>query len=239
MHGATNVPASSRCAPTCMLLLQRAHDDRHDRAHAQRLVDDRRHVLALAAARRGPRRRSRRPAAGELAGVAHEALDRPRHRRRGRLVTGQQQRHELVAQFGVGHPLALRRRSPAAAARGCRCAARGPPRRAGARSRRRSAASSALSARPAAPCRALRARAETAARAAPSRRASARSARRSPACSSRIRSASTPNTARRITSSVILRVRSCTRIGRPSGQLAMSRSVAATITSSYSRIRSP
>ncbi len=46
-----------------------------------------------------------------------------------------------------------------------------------------------------------------------------------------MRSASTPNTARRITSSVIARVRGCRRIGLPSGQPAMSRRVASTITS--------
>ena len=54
-----------------------------------------------------------------------------------------------------------------------------------------------------------------------------------------MRSASTPNTARRITSSVIARVRSCTRIGEPTGHPAMSRRVASTITCSYSRMRSP
>ena len=47
-----------------------------------------------------------------------------------------------------------------------------------------------------------------------------------------MRSASTPKIARRITSSVILRVRSCKRIGVPIGQLAMSLLVACTITSS-------
>jgi hypothetical protein len=54
-----------------------------------------------------------------------------------------------------------------------------------------------------------------------------------------IRSSCTPNTARTITSSVIARVRSCSRIGRPSGQPTMSRLVACTIVSSYSRMRSP
>ena len=54
-----------------------------------------------------------------------------------------------------------------------------------------------------------------------------------------MRSASTPNTARRITSSVIARVRSCTRIGEPTGHPAMSRRVASTITCWYSRMRSP
>ena len=54
-----------------------------------------------------------------------------------------------------------------------------------------------------------------------------------------MRSASTPNTARRITSSVIARVRSCRRIGLPSGHRAMSLRVASTITRSYSRMRSP
>ena len=38
---------------------------------------------------------------------------------------------------------------------------------------------------------------------------------------------------------MIARVRGCRRIGCPSGQSAMSRRVASTITSSYSRMRSP
>ncbi len=54
-----------------------------------------------------------------------------------------------------------------------------------------------------------------------------------------MRSASTPNTARTITSNVICRVWRCSRIALPSRQPAMSRRVACTITSSYSRIRSP
>jgi hypothetical protein len=54
-----------------------------------------------------------------------------------------------------------------------------------------------------------------------------------------MRSASTPNTARRITSSAIARVRSASFIGLPSGQPTMLWRVAATIASSYSRMRSP
>ncbi len=69
--------------------------------------------------------------------------------------------------------------------------------------------------------------------------ASAPAARRSRCAAASMRSASTPNTARRITSSVIARVRSCRRIGRPSGQPPCPCASPRTITSSYSRMRSP
>ena len=82
-------------------LLQGPDHERHHGAQAHRLVDHGLHVLlALAFVDLGGQPR-------QLVGVAHQALDRPRHRGRGRLVARQQQRHQLVAQFRVAHPHAL------------------------------------------------------------------------------------------------------------------------------------
>ena len=39
--------------------------------------------------------------------MAHDALERPAERGRGRLVAGEQQRHQLVAQLGVGQRLSV------------------------------------------------------------------------------------------------------------------------------------
>ena len=48
-RASTRVPAGSSCPPTCSSSVKSARDDRHDRAHAQRLVDDRRQVLVALA----------------------------------------------------------------------------------------------------------------------------------------------------------------------------------------------
>jgi hypothetical protein len=76
-------------------LEQLAQHQGDDRPQAQRLLD---HGVDVGRVARE---------ALQAAGLAHEALDRPGQRGRGRLVAGRQQGHELVAQLGVGHRLAL------------------------------------------------------------------------------------------------------------------------------------
>ena len=95
MHGATVVPGRQLVAADLERLEQLAQHERDDRAQAQRLLDHRVDVGRVAGE------------ALQAAGVAHEALDRPGQRGRRRLVAGDEQRHELVAQLDVGHRLAV------------------------------------------------------------------------------------------------------------------------------------
>ena len=79
----------------------RRGDDRHTGPQAQRLLDRR---------RRGRRRSSASAAsrqALERAGRRTQPLEAPTRARGGRLVPGDEQRHELVAQLAVGHRLAV------------------------------------------------------------------------------------------------------------------------------------
>ena len=143
----------------------------------------------------------------ELVGMAHQPLDRPGHRGRGRLVAGQQQRHELVAQLAVGHRLPVlvarlqqQREDVRALAPGRLLA---PARDLLVDQRVEPVAAPA-------PIAAVGARHASAGAARPSAApacSSAPAAARSPRAAAPMRSASTPNTARRITSSVIARVR--------------------------------
>ena len=75
---------------------QAAQHQRQDRAQAQRLLADGVDVVVVAVAQ-----------ALEHARRAHRALDGPGERRRRRLVSGHQQRHQLVAQLLVGHRAAV------------------------------------------------------------------------------------------------------------------------------------
>ena len=103
-------------------------DDRQHRAQAQRLLHDRVGVGVLAGASL--------VAHPQLVGMADQALERPGEHRRGRLVAGDEQRDQLVAQLDVAQLRASSRRA-ASARRGCRRARRGRRRRGGGRSRRR------------------------------------------------------------------------------------------------------
>jgi hypothetical protein len=79
---------------------QPPRDERQDRPQAKRLLHHRVGVGVVA--------RSRLLAqAVELLRMPNETLDRPRERGGGRLVAGDQQRHELVAQFLVAHRPAI------------------------------------------------------------------------------------------------------------------------------------
>ena len=64
--------------------------------------------------------RAARPAPLEHRGRAREPLERPGERGRGRLVAGDEQRHQLVAQLRVGQRVRRPRRARRAAARRCR-----------------------------------------------------------------------------------------------------------------------
>ena len=96
MHGTA---ADARRELAAADLHRRLEPAQHDREHGpqpQRLLDHRVDVGLVARAQPRPRVR-----------VAGEPLERPRQRGRRRLVAGDQQRHELVAQLGVGHRRAV------------------------------------------------------------------------------------------------------------------------------------
>ena len=111
---------------------QAAAGERHDRAQAQRLGDRRPQVVLLAGLERVAQAPQRRR-------VAEQQVEGPGERRRGRLVAGEQQGHQLVAQVGVVHRPRRPRSGPASAPRGCRRAPRGRRRGGARRSRRRAA----------------------------------------------------------------------------------------------------
>ena len=153
-------------------------------------------------------------------GCAAELVQRPRQRGRGGLVAGEQQRDQLVAQLGVGEPVAGLRRPRGSAGTARRCARRGRRPYAARGSRRTSARRarpgsrrprhgpnrcSAGSAQPSSTAGLTLTVALTRGRSAASRFSSV-----------------TPKTTRRITSSVSTFIRSWERNGWPSGQCATS-----------------
>ena len=193
-----------------------AAGQRDHRAEAQRLGDRRLQVGLFAALERVAQ-------AAELGRVTEQQVEGPGERRRRRLVPGEEQRHQLVAELLVVHRGAVLELAPSSASRGCRRAPRGRAAGGARRSRRRAPRRSRRSAprnrrRGSRPRR--RASSWSAAsgscRSRPGRR---RAARRS--ASSRGPSV-TPKTARRITSSVIACIREWIGNSRPSGQESIS-----------------
>ena len=169
--------------------------------------------------------------------MAQQEVERPRQAGRRRLVPGEQQRHQLVADLGVVHRLAVleprldQQRQDVLARIG---AARGDlraehrvdllPQRLQLRER-------------VGPAEAAREQhAELQARRRRAGQQLARGAR--PAARGRAASV-TPNTARRITSSVTACIRGCSANGSPAGQLSTSRATTSRTVASYARMRAP
>ena len=100
-------------------------DERDHRARAHRLVDGGLDVAVGIVVRASD---VAQPVVGGR--VAQEPLECPGERVGGRLVAGEHQREQLVAQLLVGQALAVLRLGARAAARGCRSAARAAARRA-------------------------------------------------------------------------------------------------------------
>ena len=205
VHARGQVPAAERHRR-----LQLAHDRRHDGPQAQRLLD--RRVEQLVAARRAARPRT--PASA--AGWRDEPLERPGQRGRGRLVAGDEQRHQLVAQLLVGQRAAVLVARGEQQREARRRARPGPRARAwisacsSSSARRRAATNRApRAARAGAP---VRQRQRQHAPAAGDRVEHRAAAARRPLAAARARS--TPNTARRITSSVIACMLGSTSNGR-------------------------
>ena len=98
--GVTSVPGGSVKPFTRSSLSQPAPGERDHRAQAQRLGDHRPQIGLLAGVELGPQARERR-------GVAQKQVERPGERRRRGLVSGEQQRHQLIAKLGVAHRLAV------------------------------------------------------------------------------------------------------------------------------------
>ena len=95
--GVTSVPGGSVWPSTCSSAGEAAAGDRHHRAQPQRLGDHRPQVGVVVAAGHllgQPLRRRR---------VAQQQVEAPGERGRCRLVAGEQQGHQLVAQLAVLH----------------------------------------------------------------------------------------------------------------------------------------
>ena len=93
-------PGGQHVAVDTQLLAQAPARERDHRPQPQRLGHDGAHVGLLAGV-------DRRGEPVEDARMAEQQVERPRQAGRGRLVPGEQQRHQLVADLGVVHRLAV------------------------------------------------------------------------------------------------------------------------------------
>ena len=101
MFGATPDAGGKLVAVELERRCQLAHHARDDRPDPERLLDHGVEILvALAGVDLGLQTL-------ELARVPQQQVERPRERRRGRLVPGDEQGDQLVAQLDVGHRPAL------------------------------------------------------------------------------------------------------------------------------------